>query len=81
VKRYLNVSLSYQPLIDWLAPALVSDVVDLSFDEFAHEYEQVQPVEEADWPVFEREVREVLAKAKTFSRMLATNDGIQSLLS
>jgi hypothetical protein len=79
--RYLKTTVSYSPLAKWLAPALLSEIADMSFEDFTKEFQDVHPIPNADWAIFEREAKDVLEKAQQFSRMMASNAGIQSLLS
>ncbi len=78
--RYLRTDITFRPLAEWLAPALVSEIVDLSFDEFAEQFRQARSVPDEDWELFEREARQVLAKADEFNQMLLTRSGINKLL-
>ena len=78
--RYLKTAVSYEPLAQYLAPALVSELTNLSLEDFARRFQKTVVVDEKDWPLFVHEASQVLKVANEFDRALASESGMAHLL-
>lgn len=78
--RYLKSDVTYGPLVRWLAPALVSQVAGLSFEQFDERFHETFSVPDDEREEYERDARRMLATAQEFSHMLSTEAGIKNVI-
>ena len=68
--RYLNTAITFSPLSRWLAPALVSELVGLSFEEFDKRFRITFDVDPSDQPIYEHEAKQLLETANQFAESI-----------